>query len=68
MKPVRFLNEAREELLFQVAYYEERQKGLGERVHLAVRAATRGVRAATGSAILLTHRTAACPRRRRRRG
>ena len=40
MRPVRFLDEAREELLSQVGYYEERQKGLGERFRLAVKAAT----------------------------
>ena len=40
MNPVRFLDEAREELLLQVAYYEEKQKGLGERFRLAVVAAT----------------------------
>ena len=37
---VRFLDEARDELLFQISYYEERQKGLGERFRLAVQAAT----------------------------
>ena len=40
MKPLRFVDEAREELLSQVSYYEERQKGLGERFRLAVKAAT----------------------------
>lgn len=37
---VRFLDEARDELLLQISYYEERQKGLGERFRLAVQAAT----------------------------
>lgn len=40
MKDVRFLEEALEEFLDQVAYYEERKKGLGERFRLAVQAAT----------------------------
>lgn len=40
MKRVRFLDEAGEKLLAQVAYYEERQHGLGERFRLAVEAAT----------------------------
>ena len=40
MKAVRFLEEALEEFLDQVAYYEEREKGLGERFRLAVQAAT----------------------------
>ena len=40
MKEVRFLEEALEEFLDQVAYYEERKKGLGERFRLAVQAAT----------------------------
>ena len=40
MKDVRFLEEALEEFLDQVAYYEERKNGLGERFRLAVRAAT----------------------------
>ena len=40
MKQVRFLDEVREELLAQVAYYEERQEGLGEQFRLAVKAAT----------------------------
>ena len=40
MKEVRFLEEALEEFLEQVAYYEEREKGLGERFRLAVQAAT----------------------------
>ena len=40
MKPVRFLEEAQEEFLEQVAYYEEREKGLGERFRQAVEAAT----------------------------
>ena len=40
MKAVRFLEEALEEFLEQVAFYEEREKGLGERFRLAVQAAT----------------------------
>ncbi len=40
MKPVRFLQDARDEFLDQVEYYEERQKGLGERFRQAVVAAT----------------------------
>ena len=40
MKDVRFLEEALEEFLDQVAYYEERKNGLGERFRLAVEAAT----------------------------
>ena len=39
MKPARFLEEAQDELLEQVAFYEEREKGLGERFRLAVQAA-----------------------------
>ena len=40
MKPVRFLEEALDEFLEQVRFYEEREKGLGERFRLAVQAAT----------------------------
>ena len=40
MKTVRFLEEAQDELLEQILYYEEREKGLGERFRLAVQAAT----------------------------
>ncbi len=40
MKDVRFLVEAQEEFLDQVAYYEELEPGLGERFRLAVEAAT----------------------------
>ena len=40
MKEVRFLEEALEEFLEQVAFYEGREKGLGERFRLAVQAAT----------------------------
>ena len=40
MKPVRFLEEAQQEFLEQVAFYEERAKGLGERFRLAVEVAT----------------------------
>jgi hypothetical protein len=39
VKPVRFLEEAQEEFLEQVAFYEVREKGLGERFRLAVQAA-----------------------------
>ena len=39
VKPVRFLEEAQEEFLEQVAYYKEREKGLGERFRQAVEAA-----------------------------
>jgi plasmid stabilization system protein ParE len=40
VKSVRFLDEALSEFLEQVLFYEERQKGLGERFRLAVEAAT----------------------------
>jgi hypothetical protein len=40
VKPVRFLDEALSEFLEQILYYEERQKGLGDRFRLAVEAAT----------------------------
>ena len=40
MKPVRFLDEALSEFLEQILYYEERQKGLGDRFRIAVEAAT----------------------------
>ena len=40
MKSVRFLEEALDEFLEQVSFYEEREKGLGERFRLAVQAAT----------------------------
>jgi hypothetical protein len=40
VKPVRFLDEALSEFLGQILYYEERQKGLGDRFRLAVEAAT----------------------------
>ena len=40
MKSVRFLEEAFDEFLEQVSFYEEREKGLGERFRLAVQAAT----------------------------
>ena len=39
MKPVRFLEEAQDELLEQIAFYEERERGLGERFRLAVQGA-----------------------------
>jgi toxin ParE1/3/4 len=37
---IRFLEEAQDEFLEQVAYYEAQQKGLGERFRQAVQAAT----------------------------
>lgn len=40
MKPVRFIEEARLEFLAEVAFYEEVQRGLGEKFNLAVEAAT----------------------------
>lgn len=40
MKPVRFLEEARDEFLEQISYYEERQKGLGDRFRESVEVAT----------------------------
>lgn len=40
MKPVRFLEEAQDELLEQVSYYEEHHKGLGARFRKSVEAAT----------------------------
>lgn len=40
MKPVRFLEEAREEFLAQVTYYEEQKKGLGDRFGQSVELAT----------------------------
>lgn len=40
MRPVRFLQEAQDEFLEQIAYYEERHKGLGDRFRQAVEAAT----------------------------
>jgi plasmid stabilization system protein ParE len=40
VKPVRFLEEAQDEFLEQIAFYEEREKGLGERFRLSVQAAT----------------------------
>lgn len=39
MKPVRFLEEAQSEFLEQIAYYEERQRGLGGRFRASVEAA-----------------------------
>jgi plasmid stabilization system protein ParE len=39
VKPVRFLEEARDELFEQISYYEERQKGLGDRFREAVEGA-----------------------------
>ena len=40
MRPIRFLEEAQNEFLEQISYYEERQKGLGERFRESVEAAT----------------------------
>lgn len=40
MRPVRFLEEAQDEFLEQISYYEERQKGLGNRFREAIEAAT----------------------------
>lgn len=40
MKTVRFLEESQDEFLEQISFYEEREKGLGERFRLAVLAAT----------------------------
>ncbi len=40
MKPVRFLEEAQEEFLAQITYYEEQQKGLGDRFIQSVEVAT----------------------------
>lgn len=39
MKPVRFLEEAQDELLGQIGYYEELQKGLGDRFRQSVEVA-----------------------------
>ena len=40
MKPVRFLEEAQDEFLEQISYYEEQQKGLGDRFRESVAIAT----------------------------
>ena len=40
MKPVRFLEEAQTEFLEQVSFYEEHQKGLGDRFRESIQAAT----------------------------
>ena len=40
MKPVRFLQEAQDEFLEQISYYEEHDKGLGDRFRESVEAAT----------------------------
>ena len=40
MKEVRFLEEARLEFLAEVVYYENMERGLGERFRIAVEAAT----------------------------
>ena len=39
MRPVRFLEEAQEELLEQISYYEEHEKGLGDRFRESVEVA-----------------------------
>jgi toxin ParE1/3/4 len=40
VKPARFLEEAQDEFLEQISYYEEHEKGLGDRFREAVEAAT----------------------------
>ena len=40
MKPVRFLEEAQNEFLEQISYYEESQKGLGDRFRESVEVLT----------------------------
>jgi plasmid stabilization system protein ParE len=40
VKPARFLQEAKDEFLEQVAYYEDMQQGLGSRFRQSVEAAT----------------------------
>jgi len=40
VKAVRFLEEAQDEFLEQISYYEEHQKGLGDRFRESVEAAT----------------------------
>lgn len=40
MRPVRFLEEAQDEFLEQITFYEERQKGLGDRFRQSVEVAT----------------------------
>jgi len=40
VKPVRFLEEAQDEFLEQITFYEERQKGLGDRFRQSVEVAT----------------------------
>lgn len=40
MTPIRFLEEAQHDFLDQIAYYEERQKGLGDRFRASIEAAT----------------------------
>ena len=40
MTPIRFIEEAQNEFLEQISYYEAREKGLGERFRLAVQAAS----------------------------
>jgi plasmid stabilization system protein ParE len=40
VKPVRFLEEAQDEFLEQISYYEQHQRGLGDRFRESVEAAT----------------------------
>ena len=40
MKSARFLKEAQDEFLEQISYYEEHEKGLGDRFREAIEAAT----------------------------
>lgn len=40
MRPVRFLEEAQDEFLEQISYYEEQQAGLGDRFRQSLEAAT----------------------------
>jgi len=40
VKPVRFLEEAQDEFLEQISYYEQQQKGLGDQFRESVVAAT----------------------------
>ena len=58
MKPARFLREAQEEFLEQVAYYEEQQQGLGDHFRESVEAAT---------ALASTHPKLGSPRKVRTR-
>ena len=58
MKLVRFLQEAQDEFLDQISFYETSEKGLGERFRLAVQAAI---------AIAATHPELGSPRKLRTR-